>query len=1724
MRTLLLLFLSVITFSASAYTFTSNSNGNWNNSGTWTRTGFGFGNTTPGANDDVVVRHTVTVTANAGCRTIEMQSNANNREPRLTINNGVTLDVEAALGGGTITVTHSRQNQDCTLDVNGTLNVENGVTWTTTVTSGNTSTLDNMTIANGGIFTVGGNFSYSNNSRLTHNATINGTFEVDGSISWANAGSNGGDLNVIQATTGSIESTGSTITIANSSSADLTGTFNASTQSAGNYTFLNSGSGTSAFTLNSTGTLSTTNGDVFLRESGSNASTFIISGDINAGGADQAIDIGTDATTGGDVNLTINSSSTLSTANGEIVLATTGNGDLISSIGGTLDANGANGDITIANTGTTANTFTTNVTSTGDVNTENGTITIYTNNPNGMTFTSAGNIAANGAGSFLYIYNNNTAGTATVNLNAGSTLSTADGNIAIASYTTNNSSLTLNATNASISQGGNNTLILSSFRTNAGRFVGNFTNATLTAAGNFQSVQTGAQTDTFNLAGTSTLNVTGDALFRTTTAGSSNTFNISNSATVTCTGTLSVSTNNGSTVNFNVLNSATINANGGFLQQNDGSGEVNVTTSSSNAINTTIYQQSLNSTGNINCNLTGTGGLTASSNINLFNASTNNGIGLVNLGASSALSGDNVNFTRTGVNSSYSAIIVEGILTVTNDVNATSNEDGDGGQGLVLGSPTESGTINIGGDINFDLSEDVASAKSLNYLWLRDGTINVTGDINLNNSAGGSDPLANVILIDDAVANNKIINLNGDFNPTLASTSYSDFANSNFQLNFVANGTQTWNSNADGTVELKAVDVTNTSTTQFGSVLDDADMVGTCFVNGTLDLNGFAPTLSGTNQIHVNNGGVIYNNGNTDFMLYHPTAIQFEPAGILRFENTGTVSILNSAGSSIANVELIGTGTKTIASNIDATNQVGHIDIQNGTLDVGAGVTEISMTDAISSIHNQTVLVNANTLFDFSESVATFTGTIQAEDDSEVSYTSTSPQNIFSADYFALTLSGDADKVLIGDLETRDKLSKSGAGDVDLDAFDLTLLSNQIYDGFVGEISGTGRYVYNGAGRFLLDKRISVTTTNSSFTQDRVQFFRDLTVPIQEATLQNFATSGMRLYGVPGSGWSYSSALAYQYDESLDDTISTFDFINATNITNGLHSKNSGWKIVLGPGASTVAYTFADRGTIFQGDKTYNLTFTSNANSDNAYRSAHDGWQLIGNPYACSLDMDAVVDDAANTDFMGDQTAGSGIFGKVWVQAPYDVSNGDFAGSTQGTYIHYNAVTNVGDPQAALIPSHQAFWVKTYIPQGSGNSGNFSFTISEDHKVDNQQEIRKADKSQSPEVFDINVMLSGETVKTISFHEFTGATANYDPVFDIESFGGSVKNSQGKTGNADFLDASLNSLALRVNAIPANSKAQTMHFQVSGDEPMYQLDISDLIDYAASFSCARLTNVTTGVVTDLKSAESDLLNVSLNHGQPQIFELFTGNDVEISTYAPTCFNGEDGGIKVHLAGYAGLKNFDLVSNGSVMYSVNSNVSDLKTNLPPGEYVLIDKKNNLTCSANHQVSFTIENAPQLIANFVADSIIYAGQPTTMLNTSNEAESVEWYFADDNSYATGFNPEHTFATAGKHLVSLTAFRAGKQCSEQLNKFVQVSESTNIAHLADKNIHAFTTGKSLVIEADVDGTFTVLTLQGQVMESGAFVIGKTTHSIDLATGVYVINIEGNNGDKINQKVHIN
>lgn len=103
-------------------------------------------------------------------------------------------------------------------------------------------------------------------------------------------------------------------------------------------------------------------------------------------------------------------------------------------------------------------------------------------------------------------------------------------------------------------------------------------------------------------------------------------------------------------------------------------------------------------------------------------------------------------------------------------------------------------------------------------------------------------------------------------------------------------------------------------------------------------------------------------------------------------------------------------------------------------------------------------------------------------------------------------------------------------------------------------------------------------------------------------------------------------------------------------------------------------------------------------------------------------------------------------------------------------------------------------------------------------------------------------------------------------------------------------------------------------------------------------------------------------------------------------------------------------------------------------------------NGCTSILNNPLSITVLNNP--VASFSLPSTANANQPIQIINNSSGASLYNWAFGDGNTLNTySSNITHTYATAGKYCVFLTAIDTAFYCSDTTTQCIVISDNFEI-----------------------------------------------------------------------------
>lgn len=188
--------------------------------------------------------------------------------------------------------------------------------------------------------------------------------------------------------------------------------------------------------------------------------------------------------------------------------------------------------------------------------------------------------------------------------------------------------------------------------------------------------------------------------------------------------------------------------------------------------------------------------------------------------------------------------------------------------------------------------------------------------------------------------------------------------------------------------------------------------------------------------------------------------------------------------------------------------------------------------------------------------------------------------------------------------------------------------------------------------------------------------WREMSTGLNGQTLGDYQNDGIIMTNFPGSNYpNFGWTSVYTYDENDADGDKDNGWVEAANISDPVYP-DAGHRIYIGTGTYTTAMT----GTPITGDFNYTLDYQNISVAEISATEEEKGWNLIGNPYPCSISWDSI--DAANKVDMVDA---------LWI---WSGSAGNYGVYVGGAGSGTNDVGN-------SIASSQAFWVHATSPLAS---------------------------------------------------------------------------------------------------------------------------------------------------------------------------------------------------------------------------------------------------------------------------------------------------------------------------------------------------------------------------------------------------------------------------------------
>jgi hypothetical protein len=240
----------------------------------------------------------------------------------------------------------------------------------------------------------------------------------------------------------------------------------------------------------------------------------------------------------------------------------------------------------------------------------------------------------------------------------------------------------------------------------------------------------------------------------------------------------------------------------------------------------------------------------------------------------------------------------------------------------------------------------------------------------------------------------------------------------------------------------------------------------------------------------------------------------------------------------------------------------------------------------------------------------------------------------------------------------------------------------------VSDASNTAR-IPAGSGSY-----ITGNVTAERYIPSVARRWRFMASPITGTTLADWQNE-IYITGTGGASNGFDATTSnqagvYTYDETLAGDFNANGWTAATNTSNAL-STGKGFRVFIrgdrsdpgvlnGNTGTQTAVTMNAVGAVNTGDITMPVTYTNSGNN------AHDGWNMVGNPYPSAIDWNA-FHDAGRTGSSPDYS-GTDYAHLDAVISTYDANT--------ASYASYNAASNIGTGSlsSGIIPSGGAFWVK----------------------------------------------------------------------------------------------------------------------------------------------------------------------------------------------------------------------------------------------------------------------------------------------------------------------------------------------------------------------------------------------------------------------------------------------
>ena len=658
---------------------------------------------------------------------------------------------------------------------------------------------------------------------------------------------------------------------------------------------------------------------------------------------------------------------------------------------------------------------------------------------------------------------------------------------------------------------------------------------------------------------------------------------------------------------------------------------------------------------------------------------------------------------------------------------------------------------------------------------------------------------------------------------------------------------------------------------------------------------------------------------------------------------------------------------------------------------------------------------------------------------------------------------------------------------------------NNVFDINSGAVSNTGASVVliSDAVRTAQMDDIGTGSYSGDMTVQRYiskseQTFSSIASPVSGTTLATWKLNGVVFSGFSNSDFpTFPWINCYQYNETSHGSDKDAGWSAATDISNATGSDNTYKAHYVYMDAT--GFNLSVTGTPTTGAVTVPLDYTNGGDA------TQDGWNLIGNPYPCTIDFDAVY--ASNS--------GNIIDGYLVYSGEYG-NYGWYDGATTGSGVGSGGATKD-------IPHSQGVWLQSI--------NGTDLSVTEAHKVASSDPTFL--KSTSPEF--MRIYLTGN-VNTFQDEALIFPHQTYSNFYDAADL---VKFTTMNPDNAptlstqslDGYDLAFNKIGVNSISIPMTAKAGAL---AQGD---YTLDFDIPLDFMLG-ACITLEDLHTGIITDLRSDTTYAYVSSDTTTLPRfILHLVKGFNTSVVDLA--CFGSPEGAVTIDGAGITG-STFELLDGaGNAVFSVTAANDTVEfSNVPAGEYQVATNHAG-SCSSENLFISVIEPT-QVIANFdLAEDTVYLVQGGVLeVNNMSSATNYAWDFGDGNT-SIDENPTHVYTAPGIYQVMLSADNDNiDQCTDVTSKNAVVMNGplSIDAMQLEENTNAFVSNGKVVVDFALENHTNVeiilVDVTGKIILSNQHTISNgridLVNTDEVSSGVYFVNITIE-GQRKSQKLFI-